>query len=83
MLTLEVPHERWIKNKEELKKEAGEIENEEEYKAALGTCPPLPELKKNYTPIIELIVCCCNENWRNRPSAHRIVKVLQDLMDKD
>jgi len=80
MLTLEVPHERWVKNKDD---ENFDAEDEPEYKAALGTCPPVPELKKNYSPVIELIVCCCNEEWKKRPRAKRIVKVLEDLMDHD
>jgi len=90
MLTLETPHQRWLKNKEEDNNNNNnnnnkdlEEEDEEEYKAALGTCPPVPELKKNYGPIIELIACCCNENWRKRPRARRIVKVITELMDKD
>jgi len=80
MLTLETPHEKWLKNQTD---DTAEEEDEEEYKAALGTCPPVPELKKNYAPIIELIVCCCNEDWKKRPRARRIVKVLTELMDKD
>jgi len=79
MVTLEVPHEFWIKNKDA---ETITAETEPKYFAALGTCPMVPELKKNYGPIIELIVCCCNEELKKRPRARRIVSVLEDLMDE-
>jgi len=75
MVTLEVPHE-WIK-----KKDPENEETEEEYKAALGTCPPMPTLKKNYKPILDVITCCCKENWKERPKADRIVKVLEELIE--
>jgi len=81
MVTLEVPHE-WIKKKDkenEYKEDNEELEAK--YKATLGTCPPMPTLKKNYKPIIDLITCCCNENWKDRPPASRIVKVLEELID--
>ena len=53
----------------------------EEYLAALGTRPPLPEklLAGNVqlSPVVELFCCCTCEDPNDRPSAHDIVLALK------
>ena len=56
-----------------------EEEDSEEYLAALGTRPPLPEenYDASFAPLIELFVCCTHEDPKSRPSAAQIIQALQ------
>lgn len=56
-----------------------EPEDTEEYLAALGTRPPLPEkdFDESFAPLIELFVCCTMEDPKSRPNAAQIVQALK------
>lgn len=60
-------------------------EDNEEYKNALGTRPPIPfdfTMKDEYRPVIALFHCCTDEDAQNRPSASTIVASLQPIIEE-
>ncbi|XP_072033851.1 lymphokine-activated killer T-cell-originated protein kinase-like [Amphiura filiformis] len=54
---------------------------EDAFQNALGTRPPLPNIKlgKEYQPLIELFCACTDEDPKKRPSANLALKALEGI----
>ena len=85
MLALHSPHVDKLVIADE-DEDADESINDEEFRAALGTRPPLPDhldLNKSYRKILEIFFAATNEDPKLRPSAKEILDLLEREEEKD
>jgi len=86
MLALHSPHVDKLVIDDEDDDAGDESINEEEFRAALGTRPPLPdhlELDSSYRRILEIFFAATNEDPKQRPSAKEILDLLEREEDRD
>ncbi|KAM3929988.1 lymphokine-activated killer T-cell-originated protein kinase [Leptodactylus fuscus] len=79
MMTLSIPHVNLPPEDDEEDSFTEDDFDEDAYYEALGTRPPLnaDELDNSYQKVIELFYICSSEDPKERPSAARIVEVLE------
>ena len=86
MLALHSPHVDKLVIDDEDDDAADESINDEEFRAALGSRPPLPdhlELDSSYRKILEIFFAATNEDPQLRPSAKEILDLLEREEEKD
>lgn len=86
MLALHSPHVDKLVVDDDDDDDADVSINDEEFRAALGTRPPLPddlELDSSYRKLLDIFFAATNEDPKLRPSSTEILDLLEDSGNKD
>ena len=86
MLALHSPHVDKLVLGDDDDEDADVSIDDEEFRAALGSRPPLPDdlkLDSSYSKILEIFFAATNEDPKQRPSASEILDLLEESGDND
>jgi len=81
MMALHGPHMDKLGSEDSEEEKDESMEDDEEFREALGTRPPLPEdvdLDDSYRSVLEIFFACTNQDPVRRPSAKEILKLLDE-----
>jgi len=81
MMALHGPHMDKLGSEDSEEEKDESMEDDEEFREALGTRPPLPEdvdLDDTYRSVLEIFFACTNQDPLRRPSAKEVLKLLDE-----
>lgn len=78
MLSLELPHAEFLNDEDNSEEESDD--DDSDYRAALGTRPPLPDLpaEGDYSDVVAVFLATTEAEPKRRPKASDIIRILEE-----